>query len=93
MSFAMILLAESEHVVNPTPMPTFMYGVLALIFFLFIGSPRSRIAMSPTATATRPATSRPRTPTTTWGPSTRRADNGDEGSRHPSTRRGDGRNV
>ncbi|SEC16324.1 hypothetical protein SAMN04489806_2754 [Paramicrobacterium humi] len=37
MSFAMILLAESEHVVNPTPMPTFMYGVLALIFFLFIG--------------------------------------------------------
>lgn len=38
MSFATILLAESEHVVNELPMPSFMFGVLALVFFLFLGA-------------------------------------------------------
>lgn len=37
MSFATILMAESEHVVNELPMPSFMFGVLALVVFLFLG--------------------------------------------------------
>lgn len=31
------VLAESEHVVNELPMPSFMYGVLALALFLVLG--------------------------------------------------------
>lgn len=37
MSFAAIFMAESEHVVNELPMPSVMFGVFALIVFLFLG--------------------------------------------------------
>lgn len=37
MSFATILIAESEHVVNELPMPSVMFGALALVIFMFLG--------------------------------------------------------
>ena len=36
MSFATILIAEATHHTE-LPMPAFMYGVIALILFIFLG--------------------------------------------------------
>lgn len=38
MSFATILLSETEHVVNELPMPSIMFGVIAMIIFIFLGA-------------------------------------------------------